>query len=268
MADLNRGYIKLWRKVDRNPVWTQLKPAVYKVFTGCLLRANWKEMKIYNGSQQMTVPRGAFLTSLQDLATYCNVTRDQARGAIDHLEGMDFISTHRIRTGGARLGLLVTLINYDRYQVQSDDTNTVHARSGPSTPPQKNTVGDFGKEVLVSSLEETKKHTPPRAPADPDYDWLTGWERVVAVCQRPPVAPQIIKAKMARDLFFSDCETPEREAEILDAIERLKASGMVERGYVPSLENMFRDGSLSATSTFAPPAENESDRERRKVRAL
>lgn len=148
MADLNRGYIKLWRKVDKNPVWTQLAPAVYKVFTGCLLRANWKEMKIYNGSEQVTVSRGAFLTSLQDLATYCNVTRDQARGAINHLEGMDFIFVHRMRTGGARLGLLVTIRNYEKYQVPSDFQNTVEARSGPIEPPLKNTVADSGKEVV------------------------------------------------------------------------------------------------------------------------
>lgn len=241
VADLNRGYIKLWRKVDKNPVWTQLAPAVYKVFTGCLLRANWKEMTIYNGSEQVTVPRGAFLTSLQDLATYCNVTRDQARGAIDHLEGMEFVSTHRLRTGGARLGLFVTIRNYEKYQVPSDSQNTVEARSGPIEPPLKNTVGTSGKEVFIKFKENKKQtqtaHTPAvhRNGDEPAYDPTHGWE------QFERGFPTIRKMDLCYQQFVSVCTSVETERAILAGVVRYLQSAEVKRGVITSGENWLRD---------------------------
>lgn len=129
-----------------------------------------------------------------------------------------------------------------RARAHSDSISSPGFLGSDSKPPNQEKSSSRAREVLSGADGNGR----------PEYNWAAGWERVVAVCQRPPVAPQILKAKIARDLFFSDCETPEREAEILDAIERLKASGMVERGFVPSLENMFRDGALSKTAIYAP----------------
>src|SRR5689334_11902414 len=93
--ELAGGYVKIYRKLMDNPVWTQLSPAVLKVMIACLFRANWRAATWYDGREQVQIPRGAFVTSYRTMAEFCHLTMKQVRSAFDHLENLNFMACTR-----------------------------------------------------------------------------------------------------------------------------------------------------------------------------
>jgi hypothetical protein len=106
------GYIRLYRRLLTNPVWTELAPAVAKVFITVLLKANFKESDWYDGRRQVHIPRGAFITSYRKIAEECNLSVQQVRDAFLHLK-----RTRMATCTGTHHWTLVNVCNYDRYQV-------------------------------------------------------------------------------------------------------------------------------------------------------
>ena len=74
------SYIKIDRKILDWEWWSDINTS--RVFTYCLIRANWKESKF----QGVDIPRGAFVTSLANLAKFTNLSVRQVRTALEHLK--------------------------------------------------------------------------------------------------------------------------------------------------------------------------------------
>ncbi|MEN6536221.1 MAG: hypothetical protein ABFD89_21360, partial [Bryobacteraceae bacterium] len=108
-----QGYVCLWRRLLGNPVWTQLSPVTLKVMLGCLLQANWKERTWYDGKQQVTIPRGSFITSYSKMAEVCKVTLKQVRLSLLHLQNLQITASSR-----AGMWTMVTVLNYETYQYE------------------------------------------------------------------------------------------------------------------------------------------------------
>ena len=77
------------------------------LFIHCLLKANWKKGN-YKG---VTVNRGDFITSLQNLAIETGLTIQSVKTALKHLE-----LTKEIKVKSLRFGRLIVVVNYDLYQ--------------------------------------------------------------------------------------------------------------------------------------------------------
>lgn len=145
---MNEGYIRLYRQLVKNPIWTQLAPAVLKVAIYFLLRANHKPSQWYDGKETVYIPAGGFITSYARTAEACNISIQQARDAFSHLSktGTQF-ATYR-RTGR---WTLVTVLNWAAYQSKPNDGNT-----------PENTLGTderTGKEQ--QTINKELKNTPP-----------------------------------------------------------------------------------------------------------
>lgn len=105
------GFILVHRRLCQNPVWTQLSPAVLKVMMACLIKANWKAAKWYDGAAEIEIPRGSFITSYPKMAEFCHLTVKQVRGSLDHLERAGITAYTR-----APKWTMVTVLNYSTYQ--------------------------------------------------------------------------------------------------------------------------------------------------------
>src|SRR5258708_17722536 len=116
---VDAGYIRLWRKITLNPVWTTLEPSVLKVMLGFLLKANWKQKTWYDGRATIVIPRGSFVTSYAKMAEFCNLSIKQTRLAFAHLEKLDFAAYTR-----ASNGTMARVLNYDTYQTSTVDEGT------------------------------------------------------------------------------------------------------------------------------------------------
>lgn len=77
---LDTGFISLHRKILN---WEWFGDSnTFKIFIYCLLRANFQEQKFMG----QTIPRGSFVTSLENMAKDNNMSIQNVKTAINHLK--------------------------------------------------------------------------------------------------------------------------------------------------------------------------------------
>jgi len=71
---MDKGYIKLWRKLQDNPIWRIKKEKFSKgqAWIDLLLRANHKDAIVRIGNREILVKAGSFITSQRKLASFWN----------------------------------------------------------------------------------------------------------------------------------------------------------------------------------------------------
>ncbi|BAQ92796.1 hypothetical protein [uncultured Mediterranean phage uvMED] len=137
------GFIKLHRQLIE---WEWYKDSnTMRVFLHCLLKANNTD-KTYRGLQ---VVRGQLVTGRDVLAESLGLTVSQVRTSLDKLE-----STNEITLVKNRKGTIITINNYDNYQINDAEQKAV-------TPVKKiksieDRIYDF-KKSLVPHLDKYGK---------------------------------------------------------------------------------------------------------------
>ncbi|MGM0437519.1 MAG: DnaD domain protein [Bacillota bacterium] len=109
----NKGWIKLYRKIQESDMYQNLNSVQRDVMINCLLLANHKSKKWeWNGKIFKCKP-GQFITSLSSLKDYCakDVSIQNIRTAINKLEEWNFLTNKSTKTGR-----LITIINWGKYQ--------------------------------------------------------------------------------------------------------------------------------------------------------
>lgn len=102
---MNTGFIKLHRQFLKWEWYDDINVKV--LFLHCLFRANWEEQK-WHGE---FIPRGSFVTSLQNLAKETNLSIQQTRTALKKLN-----STKEITKKSQGSNTLIIVNNYNKYQ--------------------------------------------------------------------------------------------------------------------------------------------------------
>lgn len=105
----NNGYVKLHRKMFEWEWWDDIN--TFRLFVTILLMANWKP-KRWRGR---VIPRGSCWTSIPALAEKSGLTYQQTRTSFDKLK-----LTGEITDEVTSLGRLVTVANYDVYQLDAE----------------------------------------------------------------------------------------------------------------------------------------------------
>lgn len=106
-------YVKISRKILEWEWYTDVNTKV--LFLHILLKANWKPGRF----QGIEIPRGSFVTSLQNLAVETGLTIRNVRTALKHLENTGEVTSNR----HAKFSV-ITIKNYDKYQ-SSDNQVTI-----------------------------------------------------------------------------------------------------------------------------------------------
>lgn len=182
-------YNRLYNRVSENPIWTQLSPAVFKVFCGCLMKANYRDSKWYDGIAEIPVKRGSFITSRERLAEFCHVSPQQARDALEHLERL-----HVITRQGTNRYTVVTFCNYEQY-------NSFETASEPAEEPAKNPA-----ENPSGTKEEPKRNQSgttvvTRTTRTTEADNTLS---AAVAADTPPKPPKPVKEPSATDLLIDD----------------------------------------------------------------
>jgi len=108
----DKGYVKLFRKLLE---WEWYDDAnTFRLFMHCLMKANYQD-KVWHG---IKVNRGSFLTSRDKLADELKLSVQNIRTAISHLE-----STGELTNKPTNKNRIVSVCNYESYQVKKDATN-------------------------------------------------------------------------------------------------------------------------------------------------
>ena len=119
------GYLKLFRKID-NWEWIDDIDVTY-VFIRLLLKANYKE-KIWHGT---TIKRGQFLTSRRTLAKDMNLSEQRLKTVLKKLE-----STNEIEITATHQATLITVVNYEFYQSETEKATHDQPTINPVSNPQ------------------------------------------------------------------------------------------------------------------------------------
>lgn len=106
MVEKDNGFVVIRRKMLDWGWYTNVKTKT--LFLHCILKANWEEKEW----QGIKIKRGQFVTSLSKLAIETGLTVDEVRTALKHLN-----FTNEITSAGTSKNTVITVKNYDSYQV-------------------------------------------------------------------------------------------------------------------------------------------------------
>lgn len=144
MQELN-GYIKLYRKLIK---WGWYQDNVVKsLFLHCLLMASFKDFDWMG----QVLKAGQFITSLKHLSDDLGFSTQQIRTAIKKLE-----STGEITSTSTNKFTIITVMNWENYQVDEETSNTVS--NNPITNEQQTKNAEI-YEQIVNGIENLKNST-------------------------------------------------------------------------------------------------------------
>lgn len=132
------GWVKLYRQIVDNPLWTKEPFTAGQAWVDLLLLANHKEQKVLLNGSWGVVGRGQILTSAYKLAERWKWSRGKVARFLDVLK-MDKMLDIECSKGGTTNGTTLTVVNYSFYQ--GDDTTndtTLDTTNGLRTDINKN----------------------------------------------------------------------------------------------------------------------------------
>lgn len=172
----NNGYVKLHRKLFEWEWWDDIN--TFRLFVTILLLANWKPKK-WRGR---VIPRGSCWTSIPALAEKSGLTYQQTRTSFEKLK-----STGEITDKVTSLGRLVTVANYDVYQLDAekvtDELTDENADEQQTTNQRVNRrVTTTEEHIRTKEYKELKEQQQSSA-AEIDINDLLSVEEIAALCK-------------------------------------------------------------------------------------
>jgi len=120
---MNEGYILLHRKIIKEWEWySNINDRL--VFIHCLLSANWKD----GWFEGIKIPRGSFVSGRKKLSKEIGISEQQLRTSINHLK-----STNNITIESHNKYSIITINNYDKYQVINQQDNQQSTNNQPAS---------------------------------------------------------------------------------------------------------------------------------------
>lgn len=149
----DNGFVVIHRKILE---WEWYKnEKVKSLFIHCLLRANHKTQKW----QGVTIERGAFITSLSNLATETGMTMMSVRTALNHLE-----STGEIKRESTNKYTKIIVNNYNEYQEHNKQLSNNYQSNNKRT--NKRTTNNYQQTTMNNNDKQVYPPAPPGAEGD------------------------------------------------------------------------------------------------------
>ena len=110
---MNKGWLKLYRSLLEDPIWTGSTPEQKVVFITLLLMANFEEAEWEWKSESYSLKPGQFITSLKSLEEKCgkNISTQNVRTALARFEKYGFLTNE-----STKQNRLITIVNWGFYQ--------------------------------------------------------------------------------------------------------------------------------------------------------
>lgn len=200
---MNGNWIKIFTKLLN---WEWYKDSnTFRVFIHCLLKANWKEGKF----QGISIPRGSFITSRKILSEELNLTEQEIRTAINHL-----ISTNELTKKTTKKYTLISIKNYDKYQVNNQESNFSSTNNQPTANQQLTTIEEYKN---INNSVYINAHARTHTREDENFACHLGStkkEESCFSCMKKNICPfeegAIFKINHRDETFYEWCEKKEK----------------------------------------------------------
>lgn len=139
-----KGWVKIHRELLDKPIWILSSSEQKVILITLLLMANHRENKWeWNGRQYDCAP-GQFVTSLEKIAEKSgkDISIQNVRTAITRFQKYDFLTNESTKTGR-----LITIVNWELYQVEDEEPNKVTDKELTKTQQRANKELTTNKNV-------------------------------------------------------------------------------------------------------------------------
>lgn len=164
MARFDGGWFKVYRRIvtgdcQTNPFYGD--PALFTVWVHLIGWANIKPTKTRFGGKEIIVERGQILTSRGEISEKLGLSIQTVRRALTSLE-----ATHNINRLANRNGMIITILNYDKYQSNEDN---IQPTNQPISQPNNNRITtEYQPHSEEGKKERRKEEKDIRATSEPD----------------------------------------------------------------------------------------------------
>ena len=139
----NSGWVILSRKIQDNWIWEN--PDMLKAWLDLIFLMNFKDRKLIIDGQLKVIKRGQYFTSIRNLASRWEWSKDRVERFLKLLESDEMITRSRTPSG-----TLLTLIKYEDFQGQPDtnkdtDKDTNKDTNKDTDKDKKNKRKEFNK---------------------------------------------------------------------------------------------------------------------------
>lgn len=135
----NSGWVILSRKIQDNWIWEN--PDMLKAWLDLIFLMNFKDRKLIIDGQLKVIKRGQYFTSIRNLASRWEWSKDRVERFLKLLESDEMITRSRTPSG-----TLLTLIKYEDFQGQPDTNKDTNKDTDKDTDKdKKNKRKEFNK---------------------------------------------------------------------------------------------------------------------------
>ena len=120
---MNNGWIKLHRRILENPIVR--KPKYITLWIVILLKANHKEKEMIWNNDVISVKSGQFITGRKELSRETGIPETTIERILKFLE-----SRHQIRQHKTTKYRLITIVNWQEYQILDTKTDNKRTTNG------------------------------------------------------------------------------------------------------------------------------------------
>jgi hypothetical protein len=248
-ADADGGYALIYRSLLDHPAFRDEPEAM--AFASLVLRAAWKPTRVRYKDRVLVLERGQLAMSVRDFAKRWGKTKDWAQRFFDRLEASQMVSRNRDRTetGDATAPNVITICNYDKYQVVNDKAATAtdreprQHRDSTATQNKEMKEGKEGKkEENIIGISDRKNGVLPLPMALPPWLPAPTWQAYLTMRKS-------IK-KPASDFV---------QQRVLAKLERLKVQGydpvkVLERTIIGGWPDVYEPKGVEAETLRSKPS--------------
>lgn len=142
---MEKGWIKVHRSITECFIWTDKPFDKARAWIDLLLLVCHKDKKILIDGKPFTVSRGSYLLSRGKLAERWGWSLKKLDNYLRVLESEDMVTTF-----STKKGIVITIVNYDKFQVQGTTEDTVEDTT-------QDTVEDIPEEIAEDTAEDRQK---------------------------------------------------------------------------------------------------------------
>jgi hypothetical protein len=165
---MHRGYIKVWRRVGDNPLWTGEKFTRGQAWIDLIILANHKDGHIRKRGIKIVVKRGEMAWSERELANRWMWSRGKVRRFIDELcSGDDPLLIPQTGPQKKNAIYLYKIVNYDEYQGNSTTERTTNGPQTDHKRYQNKNEKNEKNEIIKKEIIKKKKPAPKKKPEKP-----------------------------------------------------------------------------------------------------
>lgn len=169
---MQRGYIKIWRKLEDSGLLQM--HGTLALFMFILLKAAHKPIKIGTPTGIVELERGQYMSGRHKLAADVLLSEQAIRTCLARLERLDIL-----RVESTSRYSIYTIVNYSNYQDTNQQSNQQSTNSQPAINQQLTTKQTLQELKALEALKE--KQTPCAAFALPDWIDADDWRLWVSV---------------------------------------------------------------------------------------